>query len=1091
MKRCILIAGMHRCGTSALAGVLAHSGVDFGKNLLASKADENALGFYEDAAVLALNDHFLYSLHSSWDDTRPLEIDLHQKAIDLFQKDIQKLVSNQFSDQDIIGIKDPRFSLLFPFWKSTLESMGYEIKLIVPFRHPLEIARSLKKRNGFDYERSALLIQNYYAALSQHSADQDQMAIDYASLLSDTDQCLSRLAAWLALPFETLRATANDLVRQDLKTQTISEQDDFSEFGSAAEAMQHLYVALTAAENASTNRVSVEPIKPRLQLSEQNLSHELMLLRSELHSLQDQYNTFTGISSELDATNTRLGHFIDQFEQKEKQIADKFIAVTNEIDQREKNHLEHARQTQQTVSMLDDQLRSLESQVNERTEWLQALDREMQNDRELLVKLAKGNLRLKLDQPHIKMMVKQGVRYPHKVIPWVWRRVKNHLARQRLKQENFVNEVSEPEVDFQATIKNLHFPAHDAPDVSIVIPVYNDMQYTVSCLESLVQLQDKASFEVIVVDDASPDIDTQELSAIPNLTWIKNPENLGFIRTCNRGAEFAKGQYLLLLNNDTRVHQGCLDAMIKTFADFPDAGMVGGKLVYPDGRLQEAGGIVWKDGSAWNWGRLQDPNKPEFNYARRADYCSGALLMLPLAFYRELDGFDETYCPAYYEDTDLAFRIRETGKQVYYQPLASITHFEGVSNGTDTGSGIKQYQVVNQKKFYARWAETLKSHRNNAELPELECDRTAEQRILIIDHRMLTPDQDSGSLRMFNLFRVLKRMGHKVTFLPDNLYAEAPYTAELQAMGVEVIHTPYYRSVNDYLTQNGYIFDCVILSRMFVTAKNLDDVRQHCKKAKVIYDTVDLHFLREQREAELTDDDAKRRDAEETKTQELRLMNRTDATIVVSPYEESLLSKVAPNVKIHTVSNIHEIHGSENDYEIRKDILFIGGFEHPPNGDAVIWFVNEILPIIQKAIPDLRFHIVGSKPDKQIKALAESANNVIVHGFVDDVSELFNNIRATVAPLRYGAGVKGKVNQSLAYGVPCVATSIASEGMSLQHGKNIYVADEASQFAQGVIDVYQNKPLWETLSKGGLQNIESVFSLDAAEKALEICLKKN
>jgi len=229
------------------------------------------------------------------------------------------------------------------------------------------------------------------------------------------------------------------------------------------------------------------------------------------------------------------------------------------------------------------------------------------------------------------------------------------------------------------------------PVVSIIIPVYNKHLYTFTCLESIHKHRNESiRFEIIVVDDASSDETVQMLDQMDGITVIRNSTNKGFIHSCNSGAQAAKGEYLLFLNNDTVVTNGWLNALRNTFLDFPDAGLVGARLIYPNGQLQEAGGIVWQDGSAWNYGRLDDPNKPAYSYCRAVDYCSGACIMIPKQDFFELGSLDVRYAPAYYEDTDLAFRVRTANRQVYYQPNAVIIHFEGISSGTDTDSGTKQ-----------------------------------------------------------------------------------------------------------------------------------------------------------------------------------------------------------------------------------------------------------------------------------------------------------------------------------------------------------------------------------------------------------------
>jgi GT2 family glycosyltransferase len=212
------------------------------------------------------------------------------------------------------------------------------------------------------------------------------------------------------------------------------------------------------------------------------------------------------------------------------------------------------------------------------------------------------------------------------------------------------------------------------------------------------------------LDDASDDGTPGVLAALPGVRHLRNEANLGFLESCNRAAGEARGAYLLFLNNDTEVQEGWLDSMVALFGADERAGLVGAKLLFPDGRLQEAGGIVWRDGSAHHRGRYDDPRRPEYNHVREVDYCSGACLLIESSLFRALGGFDTRYAPAYYEDTDLAFRVRHAGKKVLYQPQAVVVHHEGVSNGTDTRSGIKAHQVANQAKFRERWRKELEAY---------------------------------------------------------------------------------------------------------------------------------------------------------------------------------------------------------------------------------------------------------------------------------------------------------------------------------------------------------------------------------------------
>ncbi|MES2606095.1 MAG: glycosyltransferase family 2 protein, partial [Pseudomonadota bacterium] len=395
-------------------------------------------------------------------------------------------------------------------------------------------------------------------------------------------------------------------------------------------------------------------------------------------------------------------------------------------------------------------------------------------------------------------------------------------------------------------VRPLQFTEHQQPLISIVIPVFNKSEFTFHCLETTLLNSGELPYEVIVVDDCSSDNTQEVLQVVKGIRVIRNEKNSGFIHSCNAGADAARGEYILLFNNDTEPQPGWLDALVNTFHDFPDCGMVGAKLLFADGKLQEAGGIVWQDGSAWNYGRGDDPNKPEYSYARRVDYCSGAVLLLRRADYFAWGKFDMHYAPAYYEDTDLAFKVRAAGKEVYYQPLARVVHFEGVSNGTDTGGGTKAYQVVNREKFVERWQHVLQNHRPNGFMPELSKERGVSQRALVVDARILMPDNDSGSLRMFNLLKILQNIGFKVTFIPSNLQYHERYTPMLQALGIECWYLPYQAtSVARHLEQHGTLYSLIMLSRADVAEENINAALRNAPLAKVVFDTVDLHFLRE------------------------------------------------------------------------------------------------------------------------------------------------------------------------------------------------------------------------------------------------------
>ena len=632
-------------------------------------------------------------------------------------------------------------------------------------------------------------------------------------------------------------------------------------------------------------------------------------------------------------------------------------------------------------------------------------------------------------------------------------------------------------------------PRSANPEVSIVIPVHNQWPFTAACLRSIAATPCGHDFEVIVVDDLSTDETPDRLAGIEGLQVLRNERNLGFVGSCNRGAEAANGRFLVLLNNDTQVLEGWLDELLGTFERQPDTGLAGARLIYPDGRLQEAGGIVFDDGSGWNYGRRDDADRPEYLFAREADYCSGACVMLPAGLFRELGGFDARYAPAYYEDTDLAFRLRERGLKVRVQPASTVVHHEGVTSGTDTGRGIKRYQDVNRDKFIERWRDELRRQpapivdpENRAEIRRAR-DHRLRGRILVIDAYTPEPDQDSGSLRLVHLMRCFQELGYGVTFLPDLRAWAGPYTQNLQRDGVEVVYDPWISSLPRFFSERGEEFDFVMVSRHYVAAKYLGLVRRHCPRARFIFDTVDLHYLREERQAEFEDSAMLRRAAAQTRRSELGVIGAADVTLVVSPAEKAVLEQAAPDARVHVVSNVHEVVGSRRPWAERKDLFFVGGYQHPPNVDAAQWFVREIWPLVRAELPDATFHLIGSKAPDSVRAL--DGDGVRFHGFVDSLEPWLDGCRLAVAPLRFGAGIKGKVNISMSRGQPVVATPMAVEGMFAEPGRDVLVAETAQDFAAQTVRLYRDEALWIRVSESGLENVRRYFSVETARLGLQ------
>jgi GT2 family glycosyltransferase/glycosyltransferase involved in cell wall biosynthesis len=644
----------------------------------------------------------------------------------------------------------------------------------------------------------------------------------------------------------------------------------------------------------------------------------------------------------------------------------------------------------------------------------------------------------------------------------------------------------------EVRIEELAFAVVEAPVASIVVPVHNALALTLECLQSLVRHRDATSFEVIVVDDASSDATARTLPRIPGLRVVRLDKNAGFIGACNAGAAQARGAIIVFLNNDTYVQPGWLGALVGTFATHPDTGLAGAKLVYPYGALQEAGGIVFADGSAWNYGRHGDRHDPRYEFVREADYCSGAAIAIPRALFDELGGFDPHYAPAYYEDTDLAMRVRQHGLKVRYQPASVVVHHEGATSGTDVSTGIKAYQVANHRKFLERWRDVLAASHPSPALATTATvarasDHRRKRRVLVLDACTPTPDRDSGSVRMFELMRLLLELDCSVCFLNENQMHDGDYTRALQQLGVEAWWQPWSQGIPRWLEHNGADLDLVVASRHYVLTPVLPLLRMHAPRACIVFDTVDLHFLRDERAAELSGSAAARQAAQRTRAAELRLVDAVDVTWVVSPVEKQLLASLRPEAPVEVVSNIIRDQPPMPGPEGRRGLLFVGSFRHPPNADAVRWLVSEIMPRVRALRPDVELHVVGA--DLPADLAASQVDGVHWHGHVPDLDPLLRACRLSVAPLRFGAGVKGKVNQALAAGLPVVATTCAVEGMALRDGEDVLVADDAEAFAAQVARGCADDALWTRLAAAGRENTRRHFSPDVAKVALSTLLE--
>ena len=631
----------------------------------------------------------------------------------------------------------------------------------------------------------------------------------------------------------------------------------------------------------------------------------------------------------------------------------------------------------------------------------------------------------------------------------------------------------------------LNFPYVENPKVSIIIPVYNQIHYTYACLVSLLENTQGYDYEIIIADDVSTDATKEIDNFVSGLVIARNATNQGFLKNCNNAAKKARGEYIFFLNNDTTVEKDWLSPLIKLLESDKGIGMVGSKLIYPDGRLQEAGGIIWSDGSGWNYGRCDDPNKPEYNYVRDVDYISGAAIMLSRKLWEDIGGFDERYAPAYCEDSDLAFEVRKRGLRVVYQPLSVVVHFEGVSNGTDVnGTGLKRYQVENNKKLQEKWSEEFKNQYDNVGVPNgfRARERSMGKKvILFVDHYVPTFDKDAGSKTTFQYIKMFIERGYVVKFLPDNFAKSEPYTGILEQMGVEVLYGNEMRTnIFEWIESNQANIDIAYLNRPHIATKYIDFIKEKTD-IKIIYYGHDLHFLRERREYELTGDVERKNASSYWKSMELDLMRKASISYYPSNVEVDYIHTFDKkiNAKAITAYVFEKFGNIDYNPDIREGVLFVGGFSHPPNADALKYFLDNMWDEIYAQIK-VPFYIVGSNATNEIKALHNEAKGIIFKGFVseEELKELYEKVRLVVVPLRYGAGVKGKVIEALYYNDPVITTSVGAEGIDNSYNQML-VADEPGDFVNKCVTLYNDKEALKNMSKAADDYVKNKHSIEA------------
>ncbi|CAN5551241.1 hypothetical protein BH23ACI1_BH23ACI1_27120 [soil metagenome] len=623
----------------------------------------------------------------------------------------------------------------------------------------------------------------------------------------------------------------------------------------------------------------------------------------------------------------------------------------------------------------------------------------------------------------------------------------------------------------------LRLETADTPTLSILLVLFNQANLTFRCLSSIAA-HVRQSYEVVIVDNASSDDTGALLDRVEGARVLRSGRNLGFLAAANAAARVARGKYLLFLNNDAELLPGTVERAVRTIQTEPSVGVVGGRLILPNGTLQEAGGIIWRDGSCEGHGRGESPFEPVYTFRRDVDFCSGAFMLTPRELFEGVGGFDEAYSPAYYEDADYCVKVWKAGHRVVYEPAAIVLHQEF---GSSSPGAAMAMQMERRATFRQRHSTWLAEQRPAGAQHRLwaRSRQGAGLRILVFDDRVPDRRAGFGLPRAADFQNALVTLGHVVTLYPTAVFADAPTSSGSDvATSIEIMEGYTPRRIRAFMEERRGYYDCIIVSR----AHNLELLRsklgppeEWSPGARVIYDAEAITTTREVGRRRLT---GERLDVErlaKMMQDEVELARGVDAVITVSePERQAFADRGFPDVHIASFAFTQNL--TSRAFEDRRGFLFIGSFDQlSPNADAVEWFATEVLPRVRALLAaEVRMVVVGQDAPPPIRRLRDMGVDLCAD--VTDLEPFYDRARVFVAPTRFAAGLPYKIGHAAAHGVPVVCTSLLAGQMQWQSGVHLLAADTAEAFSVACARAYSDETTWAALRRQAIERVTTDYS---------------
>ena len=641
-------------------------------------------------------------------------------------------------------------------------------------------------------------------------------------------------------------------------------------------------------------------------------------------------------------------------------------------------------------------------------------------------------------------------------------------------EKNFPNFLTHINANDKIKIINkLNYSLNNKIEVTIIIAAYNNLDTTLNCLLSVLIFETKLKYEIILIDDCSSMVDYRTFDF--KFRVIRNDRNVGFIKSNNLASKKAHGKFLFFLNNDTIIKKSTIDELSNCYFFNEKVGAIGSMSISKQYLIQEAGAFTFKSGTCWNYGRGDDPNKSIYNFTREVDYCSACSLFIKKRLFYKLGFFDTRYCPAYYEDVDLAFKIRKKKLKVLYEPKSLLYHYEGSTSGRDIKSGVKKYQVINQIKFKKKWSKQLKKHHSNI---NQQLKMRVDIHVLIIDD--LIPDHlnDAGSFYVYNFLQILLYFKIKLTILGSkdggltkNFFNNKNF---LEKQGIEVFFNNSSDNMSQFINSRINSFDYIIISR----PNNYNYFYKYIKnKKKIIYSMIDYHQERLSSELVFKNID-KNNDYFLTKHLEDQALKKSDKVLCFGKKDKINLIKNKKNIKkkIILFPLINKITKDNNKFKLsnKRYLLFIANFSHEPNLTSLNNFIDNFFIKLCKINKKIKLVVIGEI--ENYKRIGHK--QIIYKGHVNDLSATFNETLFSIVPIEYGAGISGKLLYSMANGTPCLVSKFIEKQMNLISGVNCLTIDynkDITYFNQ----FFSDKKLIKKLSNNSIKFIKDNYSLNA------------